>query len=293
MARTRPAGSLRDPDDLGIRLRAGYRGLSEAELRTTAVTYLHQLTAGKVVGGLHRLGPLLDCPPRALHAALPLLQHLEALVHRVDLGAGTGEEDRIAFDGIEHLLDAHGLDHPGIRRQVALLKAYGRQRRRVVHELAEVDEEALRVLTHQRCSDVRLLVQVLCDVVGRDAAVALHALDPLLALREIRDDLRPHAADRAFGHVNVLAEYRRLFGEVDGPHRLHREQLRLVEELLARWSRLPRKRARALWPAVFDAPIPRRLRRLPRVLLVRQARARLLASVPEPVLAAPVGAPGR
>lgn len=38
MARTRPAGSLRDPDDLGIRLRAGYRGLSEAELRTTAVT---------------------------------------------------------------------------------------------------------------------------------------------------------------------------------------------------------------------------------------------------------------
>jgi len=285
--RTDPSPTRPDTADTGLLLRAaGARPqLDPAEPEpaanpATAVGYLHLVTGSEVVLRLHRLGPLLGCSRGQLDALLPLLLQLEALVHRGDLDAEAGA-DSDWRRGVELVLAAHRLDTPAALGHLDSLERSFAWEREVVRGAAEPDEQELRALTHLRCADVRLLVQVLCDALGVAAPELLVLLDPLLALREVHDDERAHRAGGAAGRFNLAAEYVRLFGESRGPERLRRERQRLGGELLRQWAQLPRRRALALWAAVFDSDPPWTVRALlPTSRIVRRAARRLAEPVP-------------
>ena len=218
----------------------------------------------ETVASLSRLCPLLGCSPRQFAASVALLEELAPLVQRPDGTAAWLRE-------VEGLLAAHGVDsRPALREARAVARCAGRR--------SAAGEWAVRDLAHLRCSDVRLLIRVLCESAGcASAGLVLHVLDPLLVLRRIWDDARQHAQGGS-ERFNLVTEYVRLFGVDRASLQLCLEQNQLVRTLLSRWERLPREKALALWPVVFEGAEPALLGWLPTAALVRHAGRRLTAS---------------
>jgi hypothetical protein len=219
---------------------------------------------GETVASLSRLCPLLGCSPRRFAAATGLLEELASLVRQP---RATAEWVR----QVEQLLAAHGVDsRPALQEARTLARCSGWS--------SAPEKSAVRDLARLRCSDVRLLVRVLCEAVGCAwTGLVLHLLDPLLVLRRIRDDAREHA--RGGERFNPVTEHVRLFGADRASLQLCLEQNQLVRTLASRWERLPRGEALAFWPVVFEgAEPPAPLAWLPTAALVRRARRRLSAA---------------
>lgn len=219
---------------------------------------------GEVVASLSRLCPLLGCSPRRFGAATGLLEELASLVQQP---RATAEW----LCRVEQLLAAHGVDsRPALQeaRTLARCSAWS----------SAPGESTVRELARPRCSDARLLVRVLCEAVGCAwPGLVLHLLDPLLVLRRIRDDAREHA--RGGERFNLVTEHVRLLGADRASLQLCLEQNQLVRTLANRWERLPRGKALALWPVVFEGAEPSAaLAWLPTAALVRRARRHLSAS---------------
>lgn len=239
----------------------------------TAVPYENLLQASRIVLDVHHLVPLLGCRERTFTRMLPTLLHLEALVCRRNSAFVRGAGDRSWRRALETILDGHGLNTRAVHRNVVRLHEYFQRANQVATGEVARTEDLVRRLVWLRSSDVRMLAHLLCAAEGRVVADQVERLlDPVLQLRTIADDLRS-CGDGSAEPFNVLSEHSQLHGAAAAPGRLHEEQQRLVEHVLAFCGTMPRNRVLALWSALFRTPIPAPLLLLPgRVVAVVLAR---------------------